>query len=160
MKEIKIDIPEGYEIDTENSTFTNIKFKEKRSINTWEDLCNYYRPTTFGFYISSFGEIVSCCIKGRTDNGYMITYLTERGALRARAESVISQLMPYFGGAISNKEWGNEHKIKYCIYRKDNSIDTKLSNREYYYLAFNTPENRDRFLKHNEQLVKEYLMLD
>ena len=29
MKEIKIDIPEGYEIDKENSTFECIKFKKK-----------------------------------------------------------------------------------------------------------------------------------
>lgn len=35
MKEIKIDIPEGYEIDKENSTFECIKFKKKvNEINT------------------------------------------------------------------------------------------------------------------------------
>lgn len=160
MKEIKIDIPGGYEIDRENSTFECIKFKEKRDINTWEDLCNYHRPTTYAFYISSSGEIVSCCIIGKIDNSYMNIYLTGREALRARAESVISQLMPYYGGAITNKEWDNEHKIKYCIYRKDNSIDTRISNKEYYYLAFNTSENRARFLFHNEKLIREYLMLD
>lgn len=39
MKEIKIDIPEGYEIDKENSTFECIKFKKKvNGINTWKDI--------------------------------------------------------------------------------------------------------------------------
>ena len=33
-KELKINIPEGYEIDVENSTFTCIKFKKKVEINT------------------------------------------------------------------------------------------------------------------------------
>lgn len=160
MKEIKIDIPEGMEIDRENSTFKCIKFKDKRDINTWEDLCNYNRPIIYGFYISNFGDINSCCIKGKTYNSYMNIYLTEREANRARAESVISQLMPYYGGVITNKEWDNEDKIKYCIYRKDNSIYTRISNKEYYYLAFNTSENRDRFLFHNEKLVRDYLMLD
>lgn len=32
MKELKINIPEGYEIDRENSTFEYIKFKEKNQI--------------------------------------------------------------------------------------------------------------------------------
>lgn len=38
-KEINIDVPEGYEVDTENSTFTCIKFKKKEEkISKWEDL--------------------------------------------------------------------------------------------------------------------------
>lgn len=38
-KEVKINIPEGYEIDKDNSTFECIKFKKKdEGINTWKDL--------------------------------------------------------------------------------------------------------------------------
>ena len=36
MKQIKIDIPEGYEIDKENSTFECIKFKPKPQVY-WSD---------------------------------------------------------------------------------------------------------------------------
>ena len=37
-KEIKINIPEGYEIDKENSTFECIKFKKKNELpTTWEE---------------------------------------------------------------------------------------------------------------------------
>ena len=36
-KELKIQVPNGYEIDEENSTFGCIKFKEKKEIRTWED---------------------------------------------------------------------------------------------------------------------------
>ena len=38
MKELKIEVPKGYEIDKENSTFECIKFKPK-GIKTWNDLC-------------------------------------------------------------------------------------------------------------------------
>lgn len=38
-KEIKIDIPEGYEIDKENSTFECIKFKPIKCI-TYKDVCD------------------------------------------------------------------------------------------------------------------------
>ena len=37
-KEVKITIPEGYEIDKENSTFECIKFKKKFEVNTWKDI--------------------------------------------------------------------------------------------------------------------------
>lgn len=39
-KEIKIQVPEGYEIDKENSTFKHIKFKPIKKYITYEDVCN------------------------------------------------------------------------------------------------------------------------
>lgn len=55
-KEFKIQVPEGYEIDTENSTFECIKFKPIKKDITYEDIadslfCNNY------LYISNYGEI-------------------------------------------------------------------------------------------------------
>ena len=40
-KELKIDIPEGYEIDKDNSTFERIVFKKKKNIRpkSWEEFC-------------------------------------------------------------------------------------------------------------------------
>ena len=46
MKEINITVPEGYEIDKENSTFECIKFKKRIQVNTWTDL-----PKVPGVYI-------------------------------------------------------------------------------------------------------------
>lgn len=59
-KEIKIDIPEGYEIDKENSTFECIKFKPKSSKKyiTYEDVCKSLFPNNRGYYITTYGEIV------------------------------------------------------------------------------------------------------
>lgn len=39
MKEVKINIPEGYTIDEKNSTFECIKFKRKELPKTWEEFC-------------------------------------------------------------------------------------------------------------------------
>ena len=39
-KEVKIQAPEGYEIDKENSTFECIKFKPIKRYITYEDVCN------------------------------------------------------------------------------------------------------------------------
>ena len=40
-KELKINIPEGYEIDKDNSTFERIVFKKKENIRpkSWEEFC-------------------------------------------------------------------------------------------------------------------------
>lgn len=38
-KELKIQVPEGYEIDKENSTFEYIKFKSIRNDITYKDIC-------------------------------------------------------------------------------------------------------------------------
>ena len=54
IKEIKIQVPEGYEIDKENSTFECIKFKQIDT--TYEDICsNLFKS---GYYINNDGEII------------------------------------------------------------------------------------------------------
>ena len=57
-KEVKIDIPKGYEIDKENSTFECIKFKSIKNI-TYEDCCKKLFPNCKGFYINAWGEIAN-----------------------------------------------------------------------------------------------------
>lgn len=55
-KELKIQVPEGYEIDKENSTFECIKFKPIKKDITYEDVCNSIFET--GYYINNRSEIV------------------------------------------------------------------------------------------------------
>lgn len=58
-KELKIEIPKGYEIDKENSTFERIIFKPIKNI-TYEDVCNYIFTTCnkdTGYFIGNFGNI-------------------------------------------------------------------------------------------------------
>lgn len=53
-KELKIQIPEGYEIDKENSTFECIKFKSIRNDITYAEICdkifnnNIYSTNSYG----------------------------------------------------------------------------------------------------------------
>lgn len=58
-KEIKINIPEGYEIDKENSTFECIKFKPKpiKKYITYKDVCNNIFAEKCGYYIGPSGNI-------------------------------------------------------------------------------------------------------
>lgn len=56
-KEIKIQVPDGYEIDKENSTFECIKFKHINNGITYEDECNKLFKKFQGYLISGQGEI-------------------------------------------------------------------------------------------------------
>lgn len=148
-KEIKIQVPEGYEIDKEKSTFENIVFKKKESINCWEDL----KPLK-GYFISLDSNIchyVSDYLNKKDKN----IFLSEKYAKSALALAQISQLLPYYD---SNVDW-NRDADKYCILRIGNKIHIDRYVFIYHPLAFKSLEEAERFLKYNEQLVNDYFML-
>ena len=148
-KDIKITIPEGYEIDMEKSTFERIVFKKKTIINSWEDLKNIK-----GFLISYNSNIQECgeIIPNGEDRN---VFLNEKYAKSALAMAQISQLLPYYDSKV---DW-YKVTVKYCIVRIGNEIYIEMWQSSYHLLAFNSREEAKRFLKYNEQLVKDYFML-
>lgn len=54
-KELKIQVPEGYEIDKENSTFERIRFKPIKKDITYDNVCDSIFES--GYYIGNRGEI-------------------------------------------------------------------------------------------------------
>lgn len=57
-KEFKVQIPEGYEIDRENSTFECIKFKSIKKDITYDDICNtLFAEKQWCFYTTTDGGI-------------------------------------------------------------------------------------------------------
>ena len=87
-------------------------------------------------------------------------FLTEKHAKSALAMAQISQLIPYYGGEITNDEWKDSSIRKYIIFRKGSVVGRCEAYSNYEFLAFHTAEQRDEFLKNNEQLVKDYLMIE
>ena len=158
-KEFKIVPPEGYEIDRENSTFEYIKFKPKKK---WrDDITN----TFTGYFIDAWSEISTINSEESFLNirkNYNV-FATEKQAKSALAMARISQIMANdkrFGGVVTDEEWDDNYINKYIIDRMKNKIDTAVYCSAYQFLAFHTTEQRDLFLKENEDLVKDYLMID
>lgn len=56
-KELKIQVPYGYEIDKENSTFECIKFKLAKKYITYKDVGNKLFKNFQGYLISGYGQI-------------------------------------------------------------------------------------------------------
>lgn len=140
---------EGYKWDAESLTVSKV---QKR----WRD---DERVQIDGYFMNGVSQIVSrsgyntCC--------YYNIFATEKQAKSALAMARISQIIANderFGGVITDKEWSNWKK-PLVIDRRNNNliIVAKLS---YGFLAFHTKEQAELFLKENEDLVKDYYMLD
>jgi len=157
-KTLKIEIPEGFEIDKENSSFEEIVFKKKeQEVKTWNDLIKRDLPSS-SKYINGW-SVIHEAIGDNFSHNNKNCFIDEKHAKSALAMAQISQLMPYYGGAILNEEWKYSTR-KYVISGYKNTIKDDYAVNLHYFLAFHTKEQRDMFLKYNEQLVKDYLMID
>lgn len=56
-KELKIQIPVGYEIDKDHSTFECIKFKPIKKDITYKDVCNTLFKNNTGYFLDQYGEV-------------------------------------------------------------------------------------------------------
>ena len=123
-------------------------------VEVWDDL-----EVIDGCYINDNSRIINAT--GATNyEEYKNIFKTEKHAKKALAMAQISQLMPYYGGEITNDEWNDYNIMKYIIKRSGNKIERSAYNYVYFFLAFHTEEQRDSFLLNNLELVKDYLMFD
>lgn len=154
-REIKITPPEGYEIDTEHSTFKCIKFKAitKRFRDGNKEIHGY--RLELSHIIPAQGIIAA----GNHDIFY-----NYKQAKSAKAMAIISQIMandPRFGGVVTDEEFEDEDIWIYSINRNKNTIQMYQGTRGIdHFLSFHTPKQRDLFLEENEDLIKDYLMID
>ena len=159
-KEVTIVPPEGYEIDKENSTLEHIVFKKiETKPYRWRD---DEKSIIDGYIITNNALIVNTRYNMNIENNYNI-FVYEKQAKSALAMARISQIMKNdkrFGGVVTDEEWVDGSIHKYTITRRGNSIDYNLEFYDYYFLSFHTPKQRDLFLQENEDLVKDYLMIE
>ena len=154
MQKVTINVPDGYEVQI-------VKKEEKKEsvIRTYQDLTDNSKCIS-GYYIDKSSNIRY--IAGLAFKENRNTAISEKVAKSMLAMAMISQLMPYYGGEITDEEWNDNYKSsKYVITKQGNNcIDVNTYFARYHFLAFHTEKQRDEFLKYNEQLVKDYLMID
>ena len=161
---LQIEIPEGYELDKENSTSFNVKFKKKEEngepkVRTWEDLIGKYVPRGSAYIAKDcqIGEINRYWAFGSNEKNL---FIDSKHAKSALAMAQISQLMPYYGGAITDEDWCKNNISKYCIVRFGKSVSIQHCTMAHQLLTFYTSKDAEDFLKYNKQLVYDYLMLE
>lgn len=155
MKTITIEVPDNCEVQI-------VEKEEKKEpvIRTYQDLIDNNIILDNSYWISEDSVICSTSHYPITDNSDKNVATSEKIVKSMLAMAMISQLMPYYGGFITNEEWEDNNIDKYTIVRKNNYIYNLTYSSFYQFLAFHTAEQRDDFLKYNEKLVKDYLMID
>lgn len=156
MQKIEIIVPDGCEVQI-------VRKEEKKEpvIRTYQDLIDNGKTINKGYWIgenASINEVLCYTINQEQDKNVVASKKVAKSML---AMAMISQLMSYYGGAISYEEWDRLNtSVKYVIENINNKIEIDYTTCRYNFLAFHTPEQRDEFFKYNEQLVKDYLMID
>ena len=140
----------NYKWDTDTLTLSKI---QKR----WRD--NEYK-TISGYYTHTDSRIIYSEDHSNTKENYNL-FATKKQAKSALAMAQISQIMANderFGGVVTDDEWCDNNWL-YVIIKINNDLEISGSYR-YEYLAFHTEEQANLFLEENEDLIKDYYMMD
>jgi hypothetical protein len=148
MKTFKIKIPNGFEIDKDNSTFEQIVFKEIKNElpKNWKQL-----KELSGYYVT--GNEVNSGEDFSIRNSNKNIFATEEQAQASIALSQLSQLREvYRNGWVP--DWSN-NKYKFCIIIIENGILIDCFKRTNQFLSFQDAETRDLFLENFKDLIEQ-----
>lgn len=126
-KEFKIQVPEGYEIDKENSTFERIKFKPIEKVKTYEDVAEklFLNKGIFFIDISGCIDYYKCILLSNYE--YPNNYTSEKQAKKLLAINKLMNVAKYLNG--NWKPNWNSGASKYFLFI--NQGDIKISDVAY-----------------------------
>lgn len=110
-KELKIEIPEGYEIDKDKSTFEKIVFKKVEEKLTYEKIADKLFRNKKYYYIASDGGIMKTSIGCSCPN----TASTRRQLKRLLALNKLMNVAYYLNDGWE-PDWNDKSQRKYFIY--------------------------------------------
>ena len=155
-KEVKIEIPEGYEIDKEKSTFEKIVFKKKEDTKprSWEEYCkqNYGKPQ---YYFAHVGIGVGMSIIAVETNQriYKDYFPSEELAFSFRA---MMQLMSLRQAWIGDWEpnWSSFGEDKWCVMNNAGKFTVGVYGNISRSLSFPTEEMANDFINCFKDLLE------
>ena len=153
-KKLKINIPEGYEIDKEKSTFEEIVFKKvedpfSKLPKTWEEYKSCSRDDTSYFFCNPLKSI-----KASLFSGVYNEFSTEERVKQYVALGRLLQLRDYWVSNLKN----NSNNFVAVIYHFDGEIvNTNVSKKRSssYSLTFPTREIAQKFIECFKDLINE-----
>ena len=146
-KKLKINIPKGYEIDREKSTFEEIVFKKvedplAKLPKTWEEYCKRTKG-----YTSYYGDPIEDDTHETKFDGFYNEFLTEERVKQYVALGKLLQLHDYWVDG-----WEKDSDNIYVIYK--NVIMATMPNSDFP-LTFPTRKMAIEFKNCFEDLIKE-----
>ena len=147
-KEMKIQVPEGYEIDREKSTFENIVFKKagRKLPKKWEDLY-----MVKGWFVDFHSDVVTTNIMHTADS-VKNRFPTKEEAEACLALAQLCQLRDRYNDGWK-PDW-NDVNEKYIIYFHADKIIRGDTCRAQSVLHFKAKKLRDKFLENFRDLIE------
>ena len=153
-KKLKINIPEGYEIDRDNSTFEEIVFKKveyplAKLPKTWKEYCKYAKDCP-----SYYGNPRKNNIFETRFDGFYNEFFTEERAKQYVSLGTLLQQRNHWVGNLKN----NSNNIVAVIYHFEGEIvSTNVSKKRSlsYSLTFPTREMVQKFIECFKDLINE-----
>lgn len=156
-KSIKIQIPDGYEIDEAKSSFTEIKFKpiEAKYPDSWEDA--FLGKNIDGYFVRGKSLLTFNYGQKEVTKYEIDVYKTGKQAQAALAYAQLTQLMalPCYNGDWE-ADWDDVDQQKYYIYRSGSQLEKSTNYCDYEEIAFKSPEIRDIFFDKYQDLLQTY----
>jgi hypothetical protein len=148
MKTFNIEIPKGYEIDQEKSTFEKIVFKEiKKGLpKTWEELIRVE-----GYYLTTCSAVGT---NGPADDSNRNLFSNQELAEAALAMAQLSQLRDAYRQGWK-PDWQNANTKKYCIFFEDDNFRIDDWYTDEYFLSFESQAIAQEFLENFKDLIEK-----
>ena len=148
MKELKITPPEGYEVDTEKSTFEHIIFKpiQKQLPKSWEELGEIK-----GWFVNT-GSGTEYTQVGTYRHNRNV-FATEEQAEAAVALAQLTQLREVYRQGWK-PDWKDGSKKDVIEKYEGKIVGDEYFNRSYF-LAFQSEEVRNQFLENFRELIEK-----
>lgn len=147
MKHFEVEIPKGYEIDQEKSTFEKIVFKPVDPKPTWKDF-----GRVGGWYVGSDSEVVSSSYVKAGDLNKN-TWPSKEEAEAALALSQLCQWRDKYNEGWK-PDWTNSKQNKHVIVFDKGCFMVGVNRLTSYPLAFKSSEIRDKFLEDFRDLIE------
>lgn len=143
-----VQVPEGYEIDKEKSTFEQIVFKAVDKLpRKWEDL-----KTLNGFFVDTDSDVLEHNTGRHADKDKNV-FPTKEYAEAALALAQLLQLRQAWIGEWK-PDWKNENEDKYCITRIGDKLEINCMCLAYIIHSFPTKEMANDFLTNFKDLLE------
>lgn len=149
-KELKIQVPEGYEIDKENSTFEKIVFRkiDNNLPKSWKEF-----GEVEGWFVNNRCEIDYYDEGDSTNDMDKNLFPTEEEAEACVALAQLCQLRDRYNGGWK-PDWNITSETKYVIEVSKNTIVKNFYGNRHKILSFKTEELRDKFLENFRGLIE------
>ena len=158
--EIKINVPEGMEIDREHSTLECIRFKPKKKElpNTWEEFCDVHPRESKEAWIDSDSDIhnITSNTTKRLDSDKNLLPSKEYAEAMLALCQLIQLRDCYNDGW--EPDW-SDGDVKYVIMRDENKMVCGKRSSTCAVLAFKKQNLRDKFLNNFRDLIEQAKLL-